>query len=127
MKTVELAQATEALSEYARRAKREGLVVTLRGKPMATVMALPAGSDWETLAIGTNPKFLEIMECSRQAHRAQGGIFSRPDASGIWNQASAHARAEGSPRSLDARGTSLPRRIAAHAPQGGDRRHCGRP
>jgi len=76
MRTVELKQATAPLAEYARRAHKEGVVVTLRGKPLATVMAVPEGADWESLAVATNPKFLEIMERSRVAHREQGGISS---------------------------------------------------
>lgn len=74
MKTVELAQATAPLAEYARRARKEGVVVTVRGKPVATVTAVPEGADWESLAIGMDPKFLAIMERSRRAHREQGGI-----------------------------------------------------
>jgi hypothetical protein len=74
MKTVELDQATAPLSEYARNARHEGVVVTVNGKPMATVQAVPEGSDWESLAIGMNPAFLELMERSRIAHREQGGI-----------------------------------------------------
>jgi antitoxin (DNA-binding transcriptional repressor) of toxin-antitoxin stability system len=74
MKTVEMAQATAPLSEYARKARREAVVVTLRGKPVATVMAVPPGADWESLAVGSHPRFQEIMERSRIAHRVQGGI-----------------------------------------------------
>ncbi len=74
MKTVELAEATAPLSEYARRAQDEPVVVTLRGKPVATVMAVPKGADWESLTIGSHPKLLDIMERSRIAHREQGGI-----------------------------------------------------
>ena len=74
MRTVELKQATASLAEYARRARKEGVVVTLRGKPLAALTAVPAGADWESLAIATDPKFLEIMERSRAAHREQGGI-----------------------------------------------------
>ena len=74
MRTVELKQATAPLAEYVRRARREGTVVTLRGKPVATVTAVPEGADWESLAIGMHPKFLAIMERSRRAHREQGGI-----------------------------------------------------
>ena len=74
MKTVELDQATAPLAEYARNARQEGVVVTVNGKPVATVQAVPEGSDWESLAIGMNPVFLEIMERSRIAHREQGGI-----------------------------------------------------
>ena len=74
MRTVELDQATAPLADYARDARREGVVVTVNGKPVATVQAVPEGSDWESLAIGMNPAFLKIMERSRVAHRKQGGI-----------------------------------------------------
>ena len=43
-------------------------------KPLATGQAVPEGSDWESVAIGMNPTFLEIMERSRAAHREHGGI-----------------------------------------------------
>jgi antitoxin (DNA-binding transcriptional repressor) of toxin-antitoxin stability system len=70
-----MAQATAPLSEYAEKARREGaVVVTLRGKPIATLSAVPKGADWESIAIGNHPKFLAIMERSRVAHREQGGI-----------------------------------------------------
>jgi hypothetical protein len=74
MKTVELKQATASLAEYARKVHTEGVVVTLRGRPLATVTAVPEGADWESLAIGMNPRFLAIIEQSREAHRKQGGI-----------------------------------------------------
>jgi antitoxin (DNA-binding transcriptional repressor) of toxin-antitoxin stability system len=74
MKTVEIGEATEPLSEYARRVKTEAVVVTRRGKPVATLMAVPQGADWESLAIGSHPKFLDLMERSRIAHGQQGGI-----------------------------------------------------
>ena len=41
---------------------------------MATLAAVPKGADWESLAIGSHPKSLEIMERSRAAHHQQGGI-----------------------------------------------------
>jgi antitoxin (DNA-binding transcriptional repressor) of toxin-antitoxin stability system len=74
MKTVEIAEATEPLSEYARRVKDEAVVVTLRGKPVATLMAVPKGAYWESLAIGSHPRFLDLMERSRIAHREHGGV-----------------------------------------------------
>ena len=76
MKTVEMARATASLAEYARQARNEGVVVTLRGKPVATVTAVPKGADWESLAISSHPKFLAIMESSRIAHRKMGGLSS---------------------------------------------------
>ncbi|HET7293057.1 MAG TPA: type II toxin-antitoxin system prevent-host-death family antitoxin [Vicinamibacteria bacterium] len=74
MKTVEMKQATAPLAEYVRRAREEGVVVTVGGKPVAALTAVPEGADWESLAIGTHPKFLAIMERSRRAHREQGGV-----------------------------------------------------
>jgi len=74
MRTVELEQATASLADYTRRARKEGVVVTLRGKPLATLTAVPKGADWESLALAAHPKFLEIMERSKAAHREQGGI-----------------------------------------------------
>ena len=65
---------TAPLAEYVRRARKEGMVVTLRGKPVATVTAVPEGAYWESLAIGMHPKFPAIVERSRRAHREQGGI-----------------------------------------------------
>jgi len=76
VKTVELERATAPLAEYVRRARKEGVVVTRRGKPVATVTAVAKGADWESLAIGTHPKFLAIIERSRRAHRERGGISS---------------------------------------------------
>ena len=74
MKTVEMAAATAPLADYARLARNEVVVVTLRGKPVATVMSVPKGADWESLAIGSHRTFLDIMERSRVAHRERGGI-----------------------------------------------------
>jgi antitoxin (DNA-binding transcriptional repressor) of toxin-antitoxin stability system len=71
-----MAQATAPLADYARRARKESVVVTMRGKPIATVTAVPRGADWESVAIGSNPKFLKIMEQSRLAHRRRGGLSS---------------------------------------------------
>ncbi len=50
------------------------MVVTLRGKPVATLAAVPKGADWESLAVGSHPTFLAIMERSRAEHVEQGGI-----------------------------------------------------
>lgn len=43
-------------------------------KPLAPVQMVSEGSDRESLAIGRNAVFLEIMERLRIAHREQGGI-----------------------------------------------------
>ena len=52
MKTVEVAEATEALSAYARRVRREPRVVTRRGKPVLALVPL-TDTDRENLAVST--------------------------------------------------------------------------
>jgi antitoxin (DNA-binding transcriptional repressor) of toxin-antitoxin stability system len=73
MRTVELNEATAALSEYARNAAKEPLVVLDRGKPIAALVAIE-DADLETLSLGDHPEFLDILERSRARHRAEGGI-----------------------------------------------------
>jgi len=72
MKTIDVAEATTTLSDYARSGLRETVVVTKRGKP---VLALtPVHGDWESVAVATNPEFIEIVERSRASLAAGKGI-----------------------------------------------------
>ena len=73
MKTVEMADATGALSEYAQIARKETIVVTRRGRPIAAVVPID-DMDLETLSVSTNPDFVAIIERSRAKYRAEGGI-----------------------------------------------------
>jgi hypothetical protein len=68
MKTIDVADATETLSDYARKGLKEALVVTRRGKPLMALTPIRKG-DWESIAIATNQKFLAIIERSRRSHR----------------------------------------------------------
>jgi len=74
MKKVKLAEATASLAEYTRKL-RGPLVVTANGKPIAALVPIE-GADMETLAVGTNPKFLDIIERSRRRGEAEGSISS---------------------------------------------------
>lgn len=73
MKTVEMAEATGALSEYAKQVRRDPVVVMRRGKPVAALVPLDV-EEWEDFVVSTHPKFLEIIEQSRASYKAQGGI-----------------------------------------------------
>ncbi len=68
MKTIDVAEATDTLSDYARKGLKEALVVTRRGKPLLALTPIRRG-DWERIAVATNPKFLAIIERSRKSHR----------------------------------------------------------
>jgi prevent-host-death family protein len=73
VKTIEIADATGALSDYAQIARRETVVVTRRGRPIAAVVPID-DTDLETLSVSTNPDFIAIIERSRARYRAEGGI-----------------------------------------------------
>lgn len=80
MKTVEMAEATASLSEYARKAGKETLIVMRKGKPVAALMPVDAHTDLENLVVTTHPTFQAIMERSEARYRAEGA--SRPSRCG---------------------------------------------
>lgn len=73
MKRLKLTEATASLAEYTRALNQEPLVVTERGKPVAVLVPV-AGLDLEALSVGTDPKFLDLIERSRRRQRDEGGI-----------------------------------------------------
>jgi hypothetical protein len=52
------------------------LVFTRRGRPVAVLKAVEEGVAMESLSLSMNPKFLAIIEKSRQQYRAGLGITS---------------------------------------------------
>ncbi|MBI2358002.1 MAG: type II toxin-antitoxin system prevent-host-death family antitoxin [Deltaproteobacteria bacterium] len=75
MKKVELKQASAPLSAYAIKAKKEPIIVTKAGKPIAAVVPI-RNADGETVSLSTNRKFLAIIERSRSRLKKEGGISS---------------------------------------------------
>ncbi len=73
MKTIELAKATAPLAEYARKVKREPVVLTAKRKPVAALVSVE-NADWETVTLSTDPRFLATIERSRARQRKEGGI-----------------------------------------------------
>lgn len=76
MKKIESAKASGPLSEYAREAKKDPIVVVKNGKPVAAVVAL-RNADVETVSLSTNKKFLAIIERSRSRLKKEGGISAK--------------------------------------------------
>jgi antitoxin (DNA-binding transcriptional repressor) of toxin-antitoxin stability system len=68
MQTIDVAEATDTLSHYARKGLKEAVVVTRRGKPLLALMPIRR-ADWESVAVATSPKFLAIIERSRKSRR----------------------------------------------------------
>ncbi len=73
--TVELAEATQSLAEYAQQVDEGAIIVTSNGRPIAAVVPLP-NTDAETIALSQNPQFLAIIERSRARQDREGGISS---------------------------------------------------
>lgn len=75
MKTLEMNNATRPLSAYTSEVAEEPLVVTVDGEPVAALMAI-RNADLETVSLSTNPKFMALIERSRERQNREGGISS---------------------------------------------------
>ncbi|MFB8790237.1 MAG: type II toxin-antitoxin system prevent-host-death family antitoxin [Potamolinea sp.] len=75
MQIVEIAEANATLAEYTSGLSEEPLIITNNGQPIAVLVTLE-NLDLETLALSSNPKFLELIERSRARRREEGGIYS---------------------------------------------------
>jgi antitoxin (DNA-binding transcriptional repressor) of toxin-antitoxin stability system len=73
MKTLEVAQATAPLADYARDVKNEPLILTMNGTPVAALIPLE-NADVETVTLSTHPQFLALIERSRTRQKTEGGI-----------------------------------------------------
>ena len=75
MKTIETTQASAPLAEYVRDVNTGPVVLTVRGKPVAALVAIK-NIDLETLSLSTNPDFLALIQRSRARQKSEGGISS---------------------------------------------------
>jgi antitoxin (DNA-binding transcriptional repressor) of toxin-antitoxin stability system len=73
MKTLELKKAVGPLREYACARDAEPLVLTAHGKPVAALIRLPR-ADWESVSLSTNPKFMALIDRSRDRAKREGTI-----------------------------------------------------
>jgi prevent-host-death family protein len=75
MKTLEVRRATAPLADYVQRVRKEPVILTVDGKPVAALVSIKK-ADLEAVALGTHPDFLALIERSRARQRAEGGISS---------------------------------------------------
>jgi antitoxin (DNA-binding transcriptional repressor) of toxin-antitoxin stability system len=73
MKNVELTQANDSLGQSVRDLAGEPLVVTESGVPIAALVPIDE-LDLESLALGSNPRFLAIIEEARAQCRQGLGL-----------------------------------------------------
>jgi hypothetical protein len=66
---------TEAIAPFAAYVKNfdDGLIITFRGVSLAALVPLD-NVDYETVALSTDPGFIELLERSRKRLREEGGI-----------------------------------------------------
>jgi antitoxin (DNA-binding transcriptional repressor) of toxin-antitoxin stability system len=75
MKIIERQNATEPLAAYTAEVGNGPVVITEQGKPVAVLIPIE-NADLETVALGTNRRFIELIERSRVRVRAEGEISS---------------------------------------------------
>ncbi len=75
MKKLEIDKAKASLSQYARRLRKEPVILLDEGKPVAALLSLRR-SDWETIALSMNPRFIRLIEQSRKSYKELGGLSS---------------------------------------------------
>ena len=76
MTKIELTKASEPLSKYAQKARKDPVIVVKKGKPFAAVVPI-RNADEETVSLSTNRKFLAIIERSRSRTKKEGAISSK--------------------------------------------------
>ncbi len=73
MKVVPLEKTTLTLPDVADLAREGPVILTRQGEPVAAIQDL-SESDWESVALANNPRFLALIEESRRSYREEGGI-----------------------------------------------------
>ena len=75
MKTVEISKATLPLSDYTKGIKKEPVIITKEGRPVAALVSIP-NADIEMVSLSNNPRFVALIERSRARQKSEGGISS---------------------------------------------------
>ena len=75
MKTLDITKATAPYSDYARKIRKNPVILTQNGRPIAALISLE-NADAESIRLSNNKQFVALMEKSRARHKAEGGISS---------------------------------------------------
>lgn len=68
MKTIDLANASRKLSDYAKELGDETVVLMSNNEPVAAIVSL-RNIDWESISLSTNPEFMKIIQNARNEFR----------------------------------------------------------
>jgi antitoxin (DNA-binding transcriptional repressor) of toxin-antitoxin stability system len=75
MKLVEKVDATGTLAQYAENVKRDPVIITDQGLPVAALVPIE-NADLETVTLSTSPQFIDLIERSRVRAAREGTISS---------------------------------------------------
>ncbi len=73
MKFANVRELKNKTSEILRKAEKETVVITTRGKPRAVVMAI-SEEDFEDYLLEHSPKLLDILEEAKEEYQRKGGL-----------------------------------------------------
>jgi antitoxin (DNA-binding transcriptional repressor) of toxin-antitoxin stability system len=73
MKKLNLAELPASLLEYVQALGAEPVALLHEGKPVAVLLPTP-NSDMESISLGLNPKFLAMIERSKESLNRHGGL-----------------------------------------------------
>jgi hypothetical protein len=73
VKTLELRKAGGSVATYVGDTKKGPVIFTVKGDPVAALVRV-TNADLETLSLGSNRRFLQMIARSRTAWKAKGGL-----------------------------------------------------
>jgi len=74
MKTIDVTEATAPLAHYARANRRQTLVLTRRGRPIAALMPISTPEDAESFNVRSSPVFQALIAESRRVNPPGTGL-----------------------------------------------------
>jgi len=76
MKTLDLSKAQGSLASWARKRRRDPLIVTEGGRPLIVLVPVADGADVESVSLSMNANFVALIERSRARHKPGSGLSS---------------------------------------------------
>lgn len=73
MKTIEISEVASLLENYGK--TERPLILTRNGQPVAALFPVEEDVDMETFSLSVNPKFINIIEQSRESQKEEGRVF----------------------------------------------------
>lgn len=73
MKVLPLEETNLTVPDLAELVKEGPVILTRNGQPWMTVRDV-SGSDWESISLASNPRFMALIEESRRSYREEGGV-----------------------------------------------------